>query len=447
MKLLVIRGDLQAHSGYSAAIRAYCKILQGFFDRVIGVDIHFAKERPFESFPHPLVSEAEARYQTAKADATLALSITTPNHYVRLPSATNIGLTFWETEQWPTGGQDRSPWIRQANQMDALWSASTFSKNAFREMGVRVPIQVIPWPVEAPRSVPAGLPDGEIYDLDQRLTSTKSLAWMGHLQARWLKPTRAIASKIAQIGAQHFLSHLVTSSRRIPAEGQKSFLCVAQDVPRKGLLLFLSEWMEFKRTAEGKAWNLILKSTPYNTGVSRFHFVCRFWEHVQALKAQLDVSQANVYLWASDLDSLNFNRLVNNTFASVCPSLGEGFCGPAALALSLRKPLIAPRHTAFTDYLAADYAYLYPSRLVKAQFVDDAVGLYAPYSTWNVPEPGALAAVLLKLVTEDPSALSAVTEDASAKLSRWCRPFRVRRLLAREVELIGERNHQFKVAS
>ena len=69
MKLLVIRGDLQAHSGYSAAIRAYCKILQGFFDRVIGVDIHFAKERPFESFPHTLVSEAEARYEAAKAEA------------------------------------------------------------------------------------------------------------------------------------------------------------------------------------------------------------------------------------------------------------------------------------------------------------------------------------------------------------------------------------------
>src|SRR5229473_3119959 len=98
MKLLVIRGDLQAHSGYSAAIRAYCKILQSLFDRVIGVDIHFSKERAFESFPHPLVSEAEARHQAAKADATLALSITTPNHYVRLPNATNIGLTFWETE-------------------------------------------------------------------------------------------------------------------------------------------------------------------------------------------------------------------------------------------------------------------------------------------------------------------------------------------------------------
>src|SRR5262245_52429007 len=70
MKLLVIRGDLQAHSGYSAAIRAYCKILQSLFDQVIGVDIHFSKERPFESFPHPLMSEGEARYQAAKADTT-----------------------------------------------------------------------------------------------------------------------------------------------------------------------------------------------------------------------------------------------------------------------------------------------------------------------------------------------------------------------------------------
>ncbi|HEV3238204.1 MAG TPA: glycosyltransferase [Gemmataceae bacterium] len=447
MKLLVIRGDLQAHSGYSAAIRAYCKILQSFFDRVIGVDIHFAKERPFESFPYTLVSEAEARYEAAKADATLALSITTPNHYVRLPNATNIGLTFWETDQWPTGGQPRSPWIRHANQMDALWSASTFSKNAFKEMGVRVPIRVIPWPVETPGTVPAGLPDGEVYDLDRCLTSTESLAWMGNLQARWFRPSRWVANKLAQGGANRFLSHLLTNPRKIPGTGQKSFLCVAQDVPRKGLLLFLSEWMEFKRSSEGQSWNLILKSTPYNPEVPRFQFVSRFWQHIQALKDQLQVAQADVFLWASDLESADFNRLVGNTFASVCPSFGEGFCGPAALALSLKKPLIAPRHTAFCDYLSTDYPYLYPSRSVRAQFVDDAVGLYAPYSTWNVPEPAALAASLLKVVREEPSRLTAVAGEARDYLDRWCRPGRVRRLLAGELEWIADKTGQVRVAS
>ena len=57
MNLLVIRGDLQSHSGYSAAARDYCRLLQAFFDRLVGVDIHWSPERPYERFAFPIVAE------------------------------------------------------------------------------------------------------------------------------------------------------------------------------------------------------------------------------------------------------------------------------------------------------------------------------------------------------------------------------------------------------
>ena len=444
MKLLVIRGDLQAHSGYSAAIRAYCGLLQDHFDRVVGVDIHFAKERPYEAFPHPIVSEAEARYLSATAHSTLALSITTPNHYVRLPGAVNVGLTFWETDRWPTGGQSRSPWIAKANRMDALWSASTYSKKAFKSIGVTAPIRVIPWPVDAPQEVERGLPGGEVYDLDRCLTSTPSFARLGGLQARWFGWSRRVARLIAFGAGNRYLSHLRTTTQAIPDAGAKSLLCVAQDVPRKGLLLFLSEWLEFKRRPEARSWSLILKSTPYNTGVSRFHFVSRFWRHIQNLKGQLKVSRADVYLWTSDLPTEDFNRLIGNTFASVSPSFGEGFCGPAGLAIALNKPLVASRHTALVDYLPPTYPFLFASRPVRAQFVDDAVGLYAPYSTWHVPEPGALASSLRQAITSDVTARKEACRQARQHLSRWCSPARIRRLLAREVAWAEAKSNQIR---
>ena len=95
MRQLIIRGDLQSHSGYSTAARDYCRVLAGFFDRLVGVDIHHSAERPFEPFPYPLVSEAEARRLAGEADFALVLSFTTPDYYARYHGAVNVGLTFW----------------------------------------------------------------------------------------------------------------------------------------------------------------------------------------------------------------------------------------------------------------------------------------------------------------------------------------------------------------
>ena len=106
MRLLIIRGDLQSHSGYSSAAREYCGLLAGFFDRLAGVDIHQSSARPFEPFPYPLVSEAEARHLTRGADFALVLSFTTPDRYRRYDNAVNVGLTFWETDRLPLSCAD-----------------------------------------------------------------------------------------------------------------------------------------------------------------------------------------------------------------------------------------------------------------------------------------------------------------------------------------------------
>jgi glycosyltransferase involved in cell wall biosynthesis len=433
MKLLVIRGDLQSHSGYSAAARDYCDLLRTHFDRQIGVDIHYSSDRPFEQFPYPIVPETEAQQLVAAADFALVLSFTTPSYYCTYPNAINVGLTFWETDRLPSQRAEPASWVDHANRMDALWAPCTHTRTVFEEAGVTVPIRVIPWPIRTPTAQPDGLPDGEVYDLDRQAWYVAPLVGLARFHEPRFRWSRWLTRQGGPRAAARVLSVLRSSPQAILAPREHALLCVAQDVPRKGLLLFLSEWMEFKRRAPDSPWALILKSTPIDPRTSQFEFVARFWEHVQALKQQLGVRQAGVYLWAGDLGTEEYARLLVNTFGQVAPSLGEGFCGPAALALVLGKPLVAPRHTAFADYIDKDYPYCFATRPVHVSFAHDPLRVYDPASVWHVAEPFALTKALTRMTADPPERRAEVCAEAAARLADWCSPGRVGEVLAEEL--------------
>src|SRR5438445_430580 len=102
------------------------------------------------------------------------------------------------------------------------------------------------------------------------------------------------------------------------------------------------------------------------------------------------------------LSDADFQRLLQNSLGVVSGSLGEGFCGPAASALALRKPLVAPRHTAIADFLIEDYPYSFATRAANLGFARDPLRVYHPGSTWHVPEPYALAGALTRLAIDSP---------------------------------------------
>jgi glycosyltransferase involved in cell wall biosynthesis len=437
MKLLVIRGDLQSHSGYSAAARDYCEQLQGLFDRLIGVDIHYSSDRPYERFPYPLATEGEARQLAEQADFALVLSFTTPDCYTRYAQAINVGLTFWETDRLPLHAEESSPWVAKANLMDELWTPSTHIKRAFEEAGITAPISVIPWPIKVPTPAKGNLPVGEIYDLDRRPWLAGSLVGLSRFREQRFRWSRFVEKQLGPRAAAMILARLQTCSQAIPAPGDRALLCVAQDVPRKGLLLLLSEWMEFKRQEEAAPWALVLKTTPINPQTPKFDFVIRFWEHIQALKRQLRVGRADVYLWTGNLSGTDFNRLLTGTYGQIAPSFGEGFCGPAALALGLGKPLVAPRHTSFADYICEDYPYCFETRPVYVSFVGDPLRVYDPASKWHVPVPFALAGGLTRLVLDSPQRRAEACRRACVHFQNWCSPNRVCKRLAEKVQLLA----------
>jgi hypothetical protein len=446
MKLLIIRGDLQSHSGYSAAARDYCQVLHGRFDRLVGVDIHFSADRPYERFPFPIVSEEEARELAGEAEFTLVLSFTTPDCYAAYPGAANVGLTFWETDRLPLQGAEVSPWVGRCNEMDALWLPTSHTKDVFETSGVTVPIRVVPWPIPIPRGSQYGLPEGEVYDLDCRPLFSAALTAIAQIKEERFLVTRWLKNHGGPRARARLLDGLRSSSGAITESAKTAFLCVAQDVPRKGLSLFLSEWLEFKRRPESKPFALILKTYPIDPRTPKFDFVLRFWKQVRALKRQLKVEAARVFLWTGDLAGNDFNRLLDNTFAQVAPSFGEGFCGPAALAIASAKPLVTPCHTAFGDYITPDYPYAYASRPARVSFVDDPLRVYDPASSWHVPEPLALADALSRLVLDDRATRDFACWRARAAFRKWCAPERIGDLLGEEIERLRARQQQSAAA-
>lgn len=434
MRLLVIRGDLQSHSGYSAAARDYCRLLRGLFDRILGVDIHFSDERPFEPFPYDLVSDDEARQIARAATTTVALSFTTPDHYTRYDHAANIGLTFWETDRLPLQGCERSPWVACANRMDVIWAPSSHTKTTFERAGVTTPVRVIPWPVRAPGPAPVGLPGGTVYDLNRQPFFAGTLDAAARLPGNRYDWSRRLMQAVRPRAAAALLRRLRSTPAAIVAPAERAILCVAQDVPRKALLLFLSEWMEFQRRYRGGPWTLVLKTSSIDPRTPEFDFVTRFWGHVQALKRQLRVHRSGVYLWTGDLGGPDYERLFANIFACVVPSLGEGFCGPAATALALGKPLVVPRHTALADTVAPGHRYAYATAPALLSFVGDPLRVYDPAASWGVPEPFALADALSRLAEDGPAVRAAVVRTAREHLGAWCGPARVFQMLQDEVE-------------
>src|SRR5438132_3101222 len=283
MKLLIIRGDLQSHSGYSTAARDYCGVLARFFDRLVGVDIHQSADRPFEPFPYPLVSEAEARHLASQAQFALALSFTTPDHYARYADAVNVGLTFWETDRLPLACAERPAWAGFANRMDALWAPSSCTKEVFQTSGVTVPIHVVPWPISVPPDAGDGLPDGVVYDLDRQPWLARTLLGLARFREDRFGWSRWFAKHGGSAAGRALLAQLQIQPQLIASSRENVLLCIAQDVPRKGLPVLLSEWMEFKRQAEAQPWRLILKTGSINPATPALDLAAHFWEQVQAL--------------------------------------------------------------------------------------------------------------------------------------------------------------------
>jgi hypothetical protein len=197
--------------------------------------------------------------------------------------------------------------------------------------------------------------------------------------------------------------------------------------------------MEFRRHAGDVRWSLLLQVTEANGETPSVEVVTSLWQQVQALKQQLRVALSKVFLWSSPLTSADSRRLVDTVDACVFPALGEGNGCSLAAAIGRGKPVVAPRHTAFVDLLAADYPYVFATQPGFVSLIGDPeIASFGPAPSWNVPAPYAMANALTRLTLDSPASRASVAAQARTQVLQWCGRQRVQDLLGEELARLRE---------
>jgi hypothetical protein len=430
MKLLVLWGDLRSRSDYALAAYTYGEVLREWFDRVVGVDLAAAPPRLRDPFPYSLIPEAEAQALAARAGFTLALSCTTPEKYLRLPGAVNVGLTGLDTDRLPHSG-----WVASLNAMDALWVPSTHTRDVFKAAAVTAPVRVIPCPLPASASGQGDHLAGEVFQLDRAPLFGDGLARIARFKGNRFRLSRRLMQWAGPGVMRSLLARLRVTPLAFTNSPGQTVACFVQDGERNGLRLLLAEWMEFKRRSISAPWRLLIQTGALDWRLPAGDLVLPMWEQVQALKRQLGVPRPEIYLWTGEMSSADVDGLLDHAQACVIPSLGERFPGPATRVLALGKPVLGGRHTAFADYVPADYPYTFATTPAMVTFVHDTQrGDYDPASRWALPAPFALANALGRLAADSVATRAAVGRRAGAHVEAWCGRDRVRRLLADELQ-------------
>jgi hypothetical protein len=437
MDLLVLRGDLCSQSLPAAALRAYGEHLQHLFHHTVVVATRPTGKE--SSFPHPVVSEEEARSLAARASFALVVSFGPPTEHACYPGAANVGMTFWEADRLPASSTDQGQWPARANVLHALWVCSRHTRRTLEQGGLTVPVRVVPWPLEDGQArrgeVPASdsCPREPLFALDRWPPGGRLLARSLRFRANPFPGSGWLLDRLRPGAIRRFLGSLRQRTASL-FNGRPTLVCLAPDVPRSCLLMLLSEWLEFKRLPQAGPWSLILR-IPTALGQNDLaELVLRFWEHVQALKRQLRVGHSGVSLWPAGPGADGQDFLLSRADGLLDLSLGHRVGLAVARCLALGKPVVLPRHTAVADYLPADYPYTVATRSAILRFVGPANEDYDPATTWEVPEPFALTAALRRFTASTSAERREAARAARACVLQWCGVEHVRRLLAAEVD-------------
>lgn len=141
--------DLLSPSGYSKAARNQ---VRGMIEAGVDVRVEDRKKDPSSIEPDEFWRKNASKCINKSAEKQgVVIWHETPDFFSPLPHNYNIGCVPWETSHIPAvflSGKARSNWVAQMNRMNEIWTAAESSKKAFEESGVKVPITVIPHPID-----------------------------------------------------------------------------------------------------------------------------------------------------------------------------------------------------------------------------------------------------------------------------------------------------------
>jgi glycosyltransferase involved in cell wall biosynthesis len=170
------------------------------------------------------------------------------------------------------------------------------------------------------------------------------------------------------------------------------------DVPRKGLPVLISEWLQFRRSHSDAVLLLKLSSIDVTKDKAALHvWLSRL---IGNTRLRMDAPDDKIFVCYEHLNDLSITACYRAALAFVSASFGEGFGGPIVESVLAGALPVVPTHTACAALLPDGYPFAVETESVVGKLVGE-LPIYPASSEWHVPVDGALAHRLSLLFAAD----------------------------------------------
>lgn len=395
MKLnLLVRGDLRSQFGMARLVREQIKMISPFFDKIIGVDLHYHPKFDKAEFPYEIMSDLEARNMLSRDASSnwIVFHHVTPNRYERYSNCYNLGYFIWETNKPPEDGN----WESSLRELDGLWVSASFLIDMTKDLGWTKPIEVVPWPM-----TPMVLTDQVLNFANLRIyqVSPKTISFVG-----WDK---------------------------FNERGDDFLFSVSSDAPRKALPVLLSEWVNYKRKSK-KSKSLLLKISTFNFSKTEEVLLRECQKFLQFACGEETFSDTDFFVITDTLSEGELAFLYDSCQAFVTTTVGEGFGGPIAEAALLGKVVLSPCHSSLESLIPQDYPFVLPHEMVTLG--QGPSSFYAPSSLWGLIQAGALSNKLIELDHISSEDLADQGESLRDFVLEVCSPEKIKAIMEAFIE-------------
>jgi glycosyltransferase involved in cell wall biosynthesis len=400
-RTLIVRGDLRSQNGWSRATRALVDLLRPHFVCVFGIDLHFSPSRSILPAPFHLIRENDIDLLIDVGARPTLLNLCLPHEFRHVPGARNIGYFFWESDKPPAGWN----WIEFCSLMDQLWVPTDWQREvvtSWLPRGNRADIRVIPWPHRIYKenrqspgpplclNVHRALSSAELCRVEvqeETIEARSRIPWLGRHVAI---PSRRRYQAIV-------LSETCCALNLANTPGPLVF-ALQTDVPRKGLAVLISEWLQFRRSRSDAVLLIKLSSIDVTKDTAALHV----WLSRQIRDARLRIGAPDDRIFAcyEHLNDFSLTACYRAASAFISATFGEGFGGPIVESVLAGALPVVPTHTACAALLPDKYPFAVETDSLVGKLVGQ-LPIYPASGRWHVPVDGALARQLSLLFSAD----------------------------------------------
>ncbi|MBK7843483.1 MAG: glycosyltransferase [Bdellovibrionales bacterium] len=415
--LLIVRGDVASFTGYSNALRTHVELLKPYFKNILGVNIHPTLGKNVVDPSFEVISDERADAEMLVSNRkSILLNYCLPTEARRNPNAHNISLFYWETNCLDS--KRKFPLFLKM--MDSIWAPSSYIFESIKNWNIQRPIAEIRWPFAA------GLNPSEC--LNPGPNAAISLDEINSCFLKQVTLPMKVSRRICGFNNPHFWwnttikqfekNRCLTPLSEVFRNSNRPFLSILINAPRKGLPVLLAEWLKFKSVTNDRS-PLVIKISNMNAQEGNLPLLEGIWSLTHSIKKRLNFYKSDIFVIFDPLTAHDINALYRLARAYISTTLGEGFGGTIAEAISAGCPVISPRHTSLTKMIPQNHPFIIESKPMSVS-LQGQPNIYPISSIWQIPAPGSLSKTLMRFVKTDPEELACSARNITTQFKNYC---------------------------